>query len=60
MTVTNNICDRVVYDNDKGWDEEELTNEEIEEKIIKESNKGFLNFAWRNICYKYSKRLSTS
>lgn len=54
MTVTNNICDRVLYDNDKGWDEEELTNEEIEEKIIKESNKGFLNFAWRNICNKYS------
>lgn len=53
MTVTNMICDKVIYDNINGWDEEELTNEEIEEKLIKEKKKGFLVFRLGNICYIY-------
>lgn len=51
MTVTNNISDRVIYDNVKGWYEEELTNEEIIESLEKEEKKGFLSFAWRCLGY---------
>ena len=56
MCVTNMICDNVLYDNDLGWDEEELTNDEIDDKLLKEKNKGFLSFAWRCFLYIYSKR----
>ena len=46
MTVTNMIRDEVLYDDIKGWDERELTNTEIYDKLTDEKEKGFLNFAW--------------
>lgn len=47
MSVTNTIRDEVIYDNDtKLWRERELTNEEIEDKLLKEKNTSFLSFAY--------------
>ena len=47
MSVTNTIRDEVKYDSELGlWEEIPLTNEEIEEKLIKEKKKSFLSFAW--------------
>lgn len=47
MSVTNTIRDNVIYkDEVEEWFEEELTNEEIEDKLHKEKNKSFLSFAW--------------
>lgn len=47
MSVTNTIRDEVKYDNNLGlWEEIPLTNEEIEEKLLKEKKKSFLSFAW--------------
>ena len=47
MSVTNTIRDEVVFDsNTLLWEEVPLTNEEIEEKLLKEKKKGFLSFAW--------------
>lgn len=46
MSVTNNINDEVIYDNEKGWYEEPLTNDEILEKLEKEKEIGFLSFAY--------------
>lgn len=46
MTVTNNIRDNVVYDNDLGWSEEKLTTDVIIEKLQKEKDKGYLSFSW--------------
>lgn len=46
MTVTNMIRDEVDYDNTFGWNERELTNTEIYDKLTDEKEKGFLNFAW--------------
>jgi hypothetical protein len=47
MSVTNNIRDNVVYhDNDGTWEEIELTNEEILEKLKNEKKKSFLSFAY--------------
>ena len=47
MSVTNNIRDNVLYnDNDGTWEEKELTNDEIIEKLIGEKKKGFLSFAY--------------
>lgn len=45
MTVTNSIRSNIEYDNDSGWIEKELTNEEILEKLEKEKKKGFLSFS---------------
>lgn len=45
MTVTNTIRNDVIYDNQKGWYEEELTNEKIVELLEKEKKKGFLSFS---------------
>ena len=45
MTVTNNIKDEVVFENNI-WSEIELTNDEIEEKLKDEEKKGFLSFAY--------------
>lgn len=45
MTVTNTIRDDVIYDNEIGWQEKELTNEEIIEKLENEKKKGFLTFS---------------
>lgn len=46
MTVTNNIKDDVIFDNDSGWLEIPQTNEKILESLEKEKKQGFLSFAW--------------
>lgn len=47
MSVTNTIRDNVIFDDDtKLWHEEELTNEEIVEKLKTEKKKAFLSFAY--------------
>ena len=46
MSVTNTIRDNVIYKNDtKEWIEEELTNDEIIDKLLKEKKKGFMSFS---------------
>jgi hypothetical protein len=45
MTCTNTIRNDVLYDNVRGWYEEELTNEKILELLEKERKKGFLSFS---------------
>lgn len=46
MSVTNNIKDEVLYDNDKGWEERPLENEEITKLLEKEKKIGFLSFSY--------------
>lgn len=47
MSVTNMIRDKVNFDDEtKMWEEEELTNEEIIEKLLSEKKKAFLSFAY--------------
>lgn len=47
MSVTNTIRDNVIYDDkSKLWSEEELTNDEIIEKLLNEEKQGFLSFAY--------------
>ena len=46
MSVTNTIKDTVIFDNDAGWQEIPLLNEEIEELLGKEKKKSFLSFAY--------------
>lgn len=47
MSVTNNIRDKVDFDNDtKNWSETPITNEEIIEALKKEEKDGFMSFAW--------------
>ena len=46
MSVTNTIRDNVIFSNDDGWSEEELSNEEIEKALLGEKKKGFLSFAY--------------
>ena len=47
MSVTNMIRDNVVYKDDvEEWFEEELTNDEIIDKLQIEKKKAFLSFAW--------------
>ena len=47
MSVTNTIRDNVVYkDEVEEWFEEELTNDDIIEKLQAEKKKSFLSFAW--------------
>ena len=46
MAVTNNIKDTVIYDNEKGWTEESITNDEILKLLEKEKETGFLSFAY--------------
>lgn len=47
MSVTNNIRDEVIYDNDlKDFITRELSNEEIIEALNKEKSKSFLSFAY--------------
>lgn len=46
MSVTNMIKDEVIYDNEFGWSEIKLTNEEIENMLFKEKKKSFLSFAY--------------
>lgn len=49
MSVTNNIKDKVIFDNEKGWSEIELTNEEIIKMLDKEKKQGFLSFSYRSL-----------
>lgn len=46
MCVTNNIKDNVIFENDIGWSETPLENEEILMQLDKEKKKGFLSFSW--------------
>lgn len=46
MSVTNNIRDEVIYSNEDGWSEVELTNSEIEESLQNELKRPFLSFAY--------------
>ena len=46
MTVTNNIKDIVVFDNEVGWSELKMTNDEIISKLEKEKKDGFLSFSY--------------
>ena len=46
MTVTNTIRDDVIYDNDSGWEEKKLSNEDIIERLLKDKKKGFLSFSF--------------
>ena len=47
MSVTNTIRDNVIYKDDlEEWYEEELTNEEIESKLLYEKKKAFLSFSY--------------
>ena len=47
MSVTKNICDKVMFDNiTKIWEEVPLSNKEIEDKLIKEKKTAFLSFSY--------------
>lgn len=46
MSVTNNIRDEVIFDNELGWDEKSLTNEQITEALQNEKDKPFLSYAY--------------
>ena len=46
MTVTNMIRDDVLYDNESGWSEHELTNTDIYDGLLEQEEKAFLSFAW--------------
>lgn len=45
MSVTNNIRDLVIFDNELGWYEKKLENEEILKSLITEKKKGFSSFS---------------
>lgn len=51
MSVTNNIRDDVIFDNDLGWQEIAISNEKILEMLEKEKKNGFLSFSWRMLGY---------
>ena len=55
MCVTNQICADVIYDNDLGWDEKELTNEQILKKLYSEKKRAFLSFSWGVWCTAYAR-----
>lgn len=46
MSVTNNIKDDVIFDNDLGWNEIPIGNERILKELEKEKKQCFLSFAW--------------
>ena len=46
MSVTNMIRDEVIYDNVLDWQEKELENKEIIEKLNEEKKKAFLSFSY--------------
>lgn len=46
MSVTNNIKDEVIFDNETGWSEIPLSNDDILKSLEKEKKQGFLSFAW--------------
>ena len=56
MSVTNMIRDNVIYNDDtKEWREEELSNDEIVEKLVNEKKKSFLSFAYGVWCTAYAR-----
>ena len=55
MCVTNTIRDDVIYDNKTGWEEKELSNEDIIERLIKDKKKGFLSFSWGCWCTSWAR-----
>lgn len=55
MTVTNNIKDEAIFENNE-WHTRKLENEEIIEKLREEKNKGFLSFSWGVWCTAYARR----
>lgn len=56
MTVTNEIRDNVFYkDEIESWIEEELTNEEIENKLEAQKKKAFLSFSTGVWCTAYAR-----
>lgn len=56
MAVTNEIRDNVEYNDDlEEWIEQELTNDEIIEKLEKQKKKAFMNFAWGVWCTAWSR-----
>lgn len=46
MCVTQTIRNTVIFDNKKGWYEEELTNEQILELLYKQKDRPFLSFSY--------------
>lgn len=46
MSVTNNIRDEVEYNNETGWSETPISNDEITKKLKEEEKTGFLSFAY--------------
>ena len=46
MAVTNNIKDAVIFDNETGWNEIPIKNQEIIDSLEKEKKQGFLSFAY--------------
>lgn len=57
MAVTNNIRNEVIYDPDTmEWGEEEISNEDIIEKLQKEKNEAFLSFSYGCWCTAYARR----
>ena len=57
MTVTRTIRDNVIYKDElEEWFEEELTNDEIVEKLEKEKKKSFLSFSWGVYVTAYARR----
>ena len=64
MMVTNTIRDEVIFYNDeeidknegKNWKEQELTNDEIVQRLNDEKKSAFLSFAWRGLGYIYSEK----
>lgn len=55
MAVTNNINNKVIFENGIGWHEEELTNTEIEKALEKEKKKSFLSFSYGVWCTAYGR-----
>lgn len=54
MCVTNNIRDDVIFDNETGWSEIPISNEEILKKLDYEKRRGFLSFSWRVLGHSFS------
>lgn len=46
MTVTNNIKDEVIFDNEYGWSEIPINNDEIINRLEYDKKRGFLSFSW--------------